>query len=1108
MTPYEEQKKKIQENTGANMFARDSYSSQITPMGKDTTYRGFNDPQAFNPDLDTPQGLFNLANKAGFGDKADKMIKQSGGESQEFFSGGLLMDAMDVLNIGSYGIVGMMKGKGFKEGVKNRETFSDEDSLGQYGWKGKVAGFILDIAVDPLTYVAPWKIVTKIPGVVKNLDRAKTALVGELTTIDIGGQKLFHREGGYELIKLLPTKLSYGFAVDRKYLEGMQSIIGKNEARAGEVDKMVGLFAKTDVDLMKKTVTEGADGVLRSTPLAELNRTLSPEDMAKAKELYTARDSLMDRLQELGVISNQTKEEHWGSYLKQTYEEYVQSSAGLGGGIGVKSQRRVEGLTPEKMAELGKIKDPGVVWGHTLLKQIDLVKKAELQQFVAKNFSMHADDISEYIAKGGKKEDLFQISDSSSFKLKGKEADLTKSLATLNTGLKKIRKQRKVAIKDDKNLASTLDSIDTEMARLKTLSGKELGEGISGLKRQLKESGLYEGPAKKKPTSVGQKKVANSITKFLNQGSKSDRLLLQTLSSKELLERFLKTTDSISLEKAFEDPKMMYQWSSPSEFFDAVRYPDKARIAAEGSDEVVELSEAAQLKKIKDAETNTRKFGKLEQEKLVLEGTNKKLISDMVNKLEDEYADSLFAKTQILDRLDDVQMGQLAGRVVPKELWATLKQTFEPTREVGESIILPFKHAKVIWNPASYARNALSATIQNWWELGIGPWRADLYIDAAKEFRNGGGKVLKEMQSMGFNERSGQIQELTDNILRSQEVQKSVLKQFGDKSKIFQALKKADAWGVNAYGHTDNIAKVAAYKYGVKNGLSKQEALRKAYAATFNYSEVTPLVHSMRRAIWGVPFITFSLKAAPLVGRTLRDSPNRISVFGKARNDLFAAAGIEGDQEAEAMPDYMRDDMFTMRLPWKDGKDRPMYFDMSYIIPFGAIIDGSYAKDPLAANPVLQTVRELSRNKTFSGSQIFKQSDDIDQVTADIFVHIGKSYLPPLMVNQLPDGYDREGKRRFNGPSVFNINNDTDDAGPNQRTMYQEIFKAMGAAVQPYDLESKERQLAYKQKENLTNLLVENGVMKEFRNPYLPKDSDLKEPTNLFDSRVQQDTSR
>ena len=115
------------------------------------------------------------------------------------------------------------------------------------------------------------------------------------------------------------------------------------------------------------------------------------------------------------------------------------------------------------------------------------------------------------------------------------------------------------------------------------------------------------------------------------------------------------------------------------------------------------------------------------------------------------------------------------------------------------------------------------------------------------------------MKELGFSERTGYMAELMNNYLLNKElIGKSIKQQIGSKVGFVKYLKKLDRLILNSYGHTDNIAKVAAYKFGRSKGLSKEEAYSQAMAATFNYSEITPFVHQMRRAIWGVPFITFA----------------------------------------------------------------------------------------------------------------------------------------------------------------------------------------------------------------------------------------------------------
>lgn len=1113
---YEEYQKQILENGNASMFARDSYSEQVVPIPKSTlNYDPVKSSYAFNPNLDTPEGLYKLASSIGMKEGADRAVERAGGESQRFLSGGWFMDVMDILNIGSYGIVGMVKGKGFIEGVKNRESLSDDDSLGKYGWQGKIAGFIGDIVLDPFTYLAPMKLVTKVPGIVKGAKFAKSKLVGDLTPIVVDGQTTFERVGGWSPLKVLGNKLIYGFAVDRKYLDAEQQIIGRTEAMAGDADNLIGIFSKMDPELMKKTLSKDDTGRFISTPLDQLQRELSPAQTEVVSSIYKMRDEMMDRLTDLGVISRETRDEHWETYLKQTYTEYLDAKKRIPGkkGVALESKGRKTDLDEETMKKLGQVEDPAVIWGTTLLKQVDLIRKAELQKLVADNFSLTKDQLDDYVAAGGSIDNLYQVPDSSLYKFKGREIDITKSLGDVSKNLKKVLSARRAALADEKELVSTISRIEKKLDSIVTLNEKDLSEALSGLKAFIRESGQTLGPVKKVATSEGQKLLALDFKKWLNRGSKSERLARETLSTADLLEEYLKTKGGWALTRAFDKPDAMYQWKSPLEFADSIRYPNRAVGVVEEARGLDELTEAEELQRIARSEKRTREYGDLQQQREILKGTNLKLVQEAVNRLEDEYADLLFKKNNLLSALEMNEMGNLAGKYVSKDIWESLKGTFEPTAELGENLVLKFKHLKVIWNPASHARNAISAGIQNWWRLGIGPWRADIYFDAAKELSTlkmppaKQGKYIKMMKELGFSERSGQVAELTENYLNSKLLGDTIAKQTGWTTKqIGKFFKATDRLFLKTYGHMDNVAKVAAFKYGLKKGMSPEDALKAAYEATFNYSQVTPFVHRMRRAIWGVPFITFALKAAPLVAKTAAYSPGRISVFGKARNDLFKAAGVEGEQEAEALPEYMRDDMFVMRLPWKDANGRSMYFDLSYIIPFGAIMTGEYLKNPIGSNPVLQTVKELSQNKTFAGNKIFNESDDVETVIGDVFLHVAKIGMPPFAANQFPDGYNYEGKREWRSVTGSLVGQNVQDLGPGERSFWQEMAKLAGAGVSPYDLESKERQMAYKQKENLTKLLVENDVLREFRNPYLPKDSELRPNPllkNLYEGKDQ-----
>jgi hypothetical protein len=1109
MNPYEEYRKKVQKNMNASMFARDSYSQSILSnesLREIGAWRPYQSEYAFNPDLDTSQGLYKLAQQAGLGKEADRAIERAGGESMKYMSGGFIMDSMDVLNTLQYGVAGVIKGNGFIDGVKNRESFADDDALGKYGLGGKLAGFALDIATDPLTYVAPWKVLMRLPGFAATADLAKVSAFGELNVIKIAGQEMQWRSGGWSPLNFLADRLVYGHSVDRNFRRSFETLQASKENAFANADDLIGVFSKIDPTVSKQTLAFAPDGSMISKDLSELRGSMSAEDFTKVESMYKMRDQLMKDLVDEGVISEAAAKTHWNTYLKQSYDEFTLTKKAdfKKKGFGIDNTSRV--ATKETRENLTFVEDAPAVWAGTLKKQLENLHNARINKMVANNFALDDAGRLKFVEEGGDVTQLVQVPQTPNYVVKGNEIDYKIALDGVSKSLKKIRKARSKVVGDEKGLVSEITSLEKQLASLKEGGEEKLSEALSGFKKTLREAGVYDGPRKKVPVGDGQNAVADALRRWMNRGSKTERLAREQYSTQQILDelfevkdgiKYAKTKEGIVLQKAFDNPQMMFQWESPLEFLDAVRYPDKAKVFQEGVDRLDEISDKASDAAIKKAEKAARKIGKLAQTKDVLENTNLKLVRESMDRLEQDYADLLFKRQNILEALNENGRGQLAGKWMHKDTWALLKETTSPDRQVGEVLVQHFKKAKVIWNISSYPRNAMSAMVQNWWRLGMGPWKIGAYMDAVSELRNGG-KYLEEMKAVGFSMRSGALGEVLSNYVNDMTLGKSVGGKF---AKFKDKAKHVDRMLVNTYGHIDNVAKIAAYKYGREvRGWSPEKALEAAYEATYNYSQVTPFVHQMRRAIWGVPFITFNLKSVGLVTSTLKYAPGRISVFGKARNALFNAAGVEGEQEQESMPAWMRDDAFLLRLPWKDGEDRSMYFDLSYILPIGAIMSGEYLKNPIAANPVLQLVKELSQNQTFSGYKIFNESDDIDGVVADIFVHVSKLALPPVVEQQLPKGYDSKGNRVPGTMQKF-ATVDTQDRGANERSFYQEMFRLAGLNVTPYDLESREQSFDWTRKRNLETMLQENGILSQYTRPYLPEDSPVQ-PQPLYDTNA------
>lgn len=1108
---------RIRQNVNASTFSRNQYSSRFWDDKPQNTggFNGLTTPHSFNPDLDTPEGLYKLAQQQGLGDQARRVLDEQGGESQKLFSGGFLMDVMDVLNMGSYGMVGVLKGVGFAEGVKNRETFTDEDSLGKNGIMGKVLGFAMDIAVDPLTYIAPWKIASKIPGVTNAFSSMKTKALGEFRPVEIGGQEVMLRSGGWRPVQLIQDNLAYGVAVDPSYLKNIDQLKTHADVGVANIDRLMSSFAKLDPKAMKETITDDGVSLTRRSITdieTQMRRDLDPKDFneqfGKVKEIWDLIDNNSRELSRLGVFSKEAVDKHINDFLRQSFRQFEDAKIGKGKqGVGVKAKARKD-LDIEQRRELGLIEDPMFAVGNTLLEQNRLIHNAKLQNYLSDKVAVSQDAL---LKSNADVTAFTRVPDAPQYQTRRDlESNLKVRLGEINTVLKRNLKQFRKTFKENDDIIKELNSLEKRAANLAGKSDDELAKFFSDaddfivrnsnlttrnipkferlkplhddIQKFLKKKGMLSGQ-KLRPEDAGK-----SLKELAKQAAKEWE---KRPGAKRLREKFF---ESGAVERAYRKSGMSFEdyvatIISPSrKTFSELRLGDEFTDAADAGQD-------AALKKAQKAKGDEERT--LAKIKELREGP----LKDAQRKLlvaEETLNDLRFAKEDVAATLERNDFGNLAGKYVPNEVWNMVKGTFEPRREVGEKAVLFFKNAAVIWNPAAFPRNAMGAMIANWWETGLGPWRLGTYLDARKSLKAGSkDKYVKEMFEMGFHERTGATYELINNMVNS-----GIYKQAMQEStnvpvqKIIENGKAINKTLVETYGWIDNVAKVAAYKGLRRKGVGKEEALRKAYAATFNYSQVTPFVQSLRRAIWGVPFITFNLKAVPLTARTLAENPQRISVFGKARNSLFEAAGVQGEQEAEAQPEWMRDSTFMLRLPWKDGEGRSMYFDLSYIVPFGAIMDGSAIRDPIANNPFLQTVRELSQNRTFGGQKIFLESGDYEQTIADVFAHVGKLWLPRLAKDQLPQGYTDDGERV---PGLLGrINEEDSDLGPGEKSFYQKTFQNIGLNVTPFDLESRQRALRYRQREALQQLLVQNGILNEFTKPYIPTNDDF---TPILDTR-------
>jgi len=166
-------------------------------------------------DVKTLEGLEGIARDAGLADQAKKILSSKGEDPNRIFSGGFISDAFDALNALQYGVVGVVKGKTFAEGVRTRQSFTDKDALGDLGLPGVILGTIGDIALDPLTYLGGFGILKRVITGIGKIGAAKK--VGALAKASKAGQylgrKFVYRFGQDPIYKQIATRTERAVAV-------------------------------------------------------------------------------------------------------------------------------------------------------------------------------------------------------------------------------------------------------------------------------------------------------------------------------------------------------------------------------------------------------------------------------------------------------------------------------------------------------------------------------------------------------------------------------------------------------------------------------------------------------------------------------------------------------------------------------------------------------------------------------------------------------------------------------------------------------------------------------------------------------------------------------
>lgn len=993
-------------------------------------------------DTGNSSGLYNLAVKSGYQKEADRILSQKGEDSKKIFGGGFISDVFDVLNTLDYGVVGMLKGKSFSEGVKNRESFTKQDSLGKYGLVGTIGGTILDIAVDPLTYVSPLTIAKKIPA----LNKGITAVSKAAESSKVG--------------KFLGEKFTFLFGAP-EYKDMYNKWVRNSVVGDMNIVKLLQGIIDLPAEKTAKLLTKDATGRMIRKPLEELSKELTEDELFKVAKSYSILDDLGKQAVELGLLDKGTWEKNVGAYLKSTYEKYEKKEGtGLFGSIankikGIKSRKD---LTPEQMAELGQIKNPAYLLFKSM---IDLNHDIE----TAKLFKATAETFGSDIAKEGfeKMPSTLSYSFTTSAKI-----GIKNQIKNINDTIKPALKELKGTFKADKKILSEIYNLEKELDKLGGMRKEELYKFFNA------------GQATSKVSTI-----ARQI------GTIPDNLVsvAEKIKNYDSYEKFFDSRVGIEVEKLFEEGVLERSgFKSIKDFYESAigKYVPETSKVVEG---VAEGDVNKLISIQKQIEKLTPKLKNLKE-------IDKRSINDSFRYLEDIISKGNIKKEDLIDEIGALKMSDLAGKYVPKPIWNYLNDiqvAKTDSEKLLSKVVGEFKFNKVVLNPATHARNTISNMILNWWKLGVNPiTNAGDYAEAAAEIAKGSGKWLDEAKTVGYGLDSFATNELRDSLLN------------GEVKGLGKAVKKTRDWLGNIYQGEENFAKLTAFINQRKKGLNIEDAWKAAESATFNYAQVTPFVRKLRQSIWGFPFITFTIKSTPVVAETMLKNPARVSAIGKIKNSIENLADIkETEKERANEPAWIRNG-FYIKLPMKDENGRSAYFDLTYIIPFGDLVSGQFlegqisretgieegvGQSALRKNPTINFIREIARNEDFYGDKIWQDSDSQEQQLGDLFRHLTKTYTPPLVADQLPGGWvqqgDAKGTRRQKGFSEVLT---PEQEATQKRTLMEEMLKQVGMKIQPINTDIQETYMEWEKKKALSTLLKEKGILDEFNKTYIPKD--------------------
>ena len=495
---------------------------------------------------------------------------------------------------------------------------------------------------------------------------------------------------------------------------------------------------------------------------------------------------------------------------------------------------------------------------------------------------------------------------------------------------------------------------------------------------------------------------------------------------------------------------------------------------------------------------------------------------------------------------DPDSWGALAGRQVEdliyKELMASHKEISQASKVWNRSIGI-WKAGKVVWSPRAQARNFMSNLI-------LGDIIADLPISTSAL------KHLYNIKELGKLKHVAKYGKTNDPILKAFKLDTTLMKSTFTANELEDAMRWLDPTKLTTpgsamdaianafnkgmlapsrmYGLIEEGMKLTIFRESIKRNLKGRkfdellprdrmklidEAENLANAALFDYSKVPPAIRWARQGY--SPFITFAYKAVPALAKGFARKPwKALKYFAgmyaveEAFNLMSGDSPEKIEKEKRLLPFYMQRSMVfvpfmkgtnmpgqdsNIRMPFKNKNGDPVYFDLSFIVPWGDLSEGSGdlnmgSRSFMPNNPVWNLYRDFSANEDVFLEKPLTISTDTEMETLGKYAwHALKSIQPGIFdavqktVQKLKI-YPNDWRGRANSPGqviadnflglkfrdvnvrdakIFKykdeIHTPLKDAHKNMMTEYNQIF------VKQKQLPSEEKRKLWKESKSRTN---------------------------------------